>query len=132
MSKRDRTGGASEKSGPADPRAPGGHQQLAVLRGTLDMLVLSTLGDEPMHGYAIAVALQKTTDDALRVEEGSLYPALYRMEERGWVQSSWGRSEANRKARYYRITPAGRRYLEAQTDGWERFVEAVRKVIQPA
>jgi transcriptional regulator len=104
-------------------------EQMTVLRGTLDMLVLSTLGDEPMHGYAIALALQQTTDDVLRVEEGSLYPALYRMEKKGWVASSWGRSEANRRARYYRLTAAGKRHLAAQTEGWERFVEAVGKVI---
>ncbi|MGD8330953.1 MAG: PadR family transcriptional regulator [Acidobacteriota bacterium] len=107
-------------------------EQMTVLRGTLDMLVLSTLGDEPMHGYAIALALQQTTDDVLRVEEGSLYPALYRMEKKGWVASSWGRSEANRRARYYRLTAAGERHLVAQTEGWERFVEAVGKVITEA
>jgi transcriptional regulator len=104
-------------------------EQMTVLRGTLDMLVLSTLGDEPMHGYAIAVAIQEATDDVLRVEEGSLYPALYRMEKKGWVKSSWGRSEANRRARYYHLTPAGKRHLANQTQGWERFVEAVGKVI---
>jgi len=106
--------------------------QMTVLRGTLDMLVLSTLGDEPMHGYAIALAIQETTDDVLRVEEGSLYPALYRMEKKGWVQSSWGRSEANRRARYYRLTAAGKRHLASQTQGWARFVEAVGKVIAEA
>jgi len=106
--------------------------QMTVLRGTLDMLVLSMLGDEPMHGYAIALALQQATDDVLRVEEGSLYPALYRMEKKGWVASSWGRSEANRRARYYRLTAAGKRHLAAQTEGWGRFVEAVAKVIPDA
>lgn len=103
--------------------------QMTVLRGTLDMLVLSTLGEEPLHGYAIALALQKTTDDMLRVEEGSLYPALYRMEKKGWVRSSWGRSEANRRARFYQITTPGKKHLESQTRGWERFVAAVGKVI---
>ena len=105
---------------------------MTVLRGTLDMLVLSTLGDEPLHGYAIALAIQRATDDALRVEEGSLYPALYRMEKKGWVRSSWGRSEANRRARYYRITPAGGRHLESQARGWQRFVAAVGKVLPEA
>ncbi len=104
-------------------------EQMTVLRGTLDMLVLSTLGEEPMHGYAIAVALQQATDDVLRVEEGSLYPALYRMEKKGWVRSTWGRSEANRRARYYQLTAAGKRHLAEQTHGWARFVEAVGKVI---
>lgn len=106
--------------------------QVVILRGTLDMLVLSTLSDEPMHGYAIALAIQKATDDALSVAEGTLYPALYRIEDKGWVRSRWGRSEANRRARYYRITSAGRKHLAAQTAGWESFVDAVRKVIQPA
>lgn len=105
---------------------------MTVLRGTLDMLVLSTLGDEPMHGYAIALALQKTTDDVLCVEEGSLYPALYRMEKKGWVRSSWGRSEANRRARFYRLTAAGQAHLASQTRGWQRFVVAVGKVIDGA
>ena len=113
-------------------RKPADREHVAVLRGTLDMLILSTIGDEPMHGYAIALAIQKTTDDVLRLEEGSLYPALYRMERRGWIRSSWGRSETNRKARYYRITVAGRTQLDAQTAGWARFVEAVGKVIEPA
>lgn len=106
--------------------------RIAVLRGTLDMLVLSTLSDKSMHGYAIALAIQEVTGDALCVEEGSLYPALYRMEEKGWVRSTWGRSEANRRARYYQTTAAGRRHRTSQTEGWGRFVEAVRKVIQPA
>ena len=127
MSKRS----AAKHSSSKKKDGPDGGQ-VAVLRGTLDMLVLSTLGDEPMHGYAIAVAIQENTDDVLCVEEGSLYPALYRMEERGWVKSHWGRSEANRRARYYRITPAGRAHLTARTDGWARFVEAVGKVIEPA
>ena len=112
-------------------RRPAARKHVAVLRGTLDMLVLSTLRDEPMHGFAIAVAIQKATDDALRVEEGSLYPSLYRMETKKWIKSTWGRSEANRRARYYQTTAAGRKHLAAQTAGWERFVEAVGKVVQP-
>jgi transcriptional regulator len=107
-------------------------ERMTVLRGTLDMLVLSTLGDEPMHGYAIAMEIQEATDDVLRVEEGSLYPALYRMEKKGWVSSSWGRSEANRRARYYRLTAAGKRHLASQAKGWARFVEAVGKVVAEA
>ena len=119
-------------SGPSKRKPDLDAEQMTVLRGTLDMLVLSTLGDEPMHGYAIALALQQATDDVLRVEEGSLYPALYRMEKKGWVRSSWGRSEANRRARYYQLTAAGKRHLERQTSGWARFVEAVGKVIAEA
>lgn len=120
----------NQKSGASG--RPEGREQVTLLRGTLDMLVLSLLADEPMHGYGVALAIEEATDDALRVEEGSLYPALYRMEERGWVRSSWGRSETNRRARYYRVTAAGRKHLASQTAGWERFVAAVRKVIQPA
>jgi transcriptional regulator len=105
-------------------------ERMTVLRGTLDMLVLSTLGDEPMHGYAIAMEIQEATDDVLRVEEGSLYPALYRMEKKGWVSSSWGRSEANRRARYYRLTAAGHRRLSAEQKEWERAAAAIASILR--
>jgi transcriptional regulator len=99
------------------------------LHGTLDMLVLKTLYDGPQHGYGISERLQQISEDVLRVEEGSLYPALYRMEQRGWIASAWGLSENNRKARYYRLTASGKRQLEAETASWRRLTGAVNRVL---
>jgi PadR family transcriptional regulator len=106
--------------------------KIDLLQGTLDMLVLKTLSRGPAHGYAIARWIQQTTDDALRLEEGTLYPALYRMERKGWIASTWGLSENNRKARYYRLTSAGRRQLEAESRAWASISEAIAKVMQTA
>jgi PadR family transcriptional regulator, regulatory protein PadR len=103
-----------------------------LLQGTLDMLVLKTLALGPLHGYAIARRIQQMSGDVLRVEEGSLYPALYRMEERGWITASWGTSENNRRAKYYRLTRAGRRELEAASENWAKLALAVSKVMQSA
>lgn len=103
-----------------------------LLQGTLDMLVLKTLAPGPLHGYAIARRIQQISDDVLRVEEGSLYPALYRMEERGWIAASWGVSENNRRAKYYRLTRAGRRELGVASENWARLAIAVSKVMQSA
>ena len=103
-----------------------------MFHGTLDMLVLKTLSRGEMHGYEIANSIQQTSDDALRVEEGSLYPSLYRMERRGWIKSEWGLSENNRKARYYRLTRAGQKQLESEKDSWARLTEAISKVMQTA
>ena len=100
------------------------------LHGTLDMLVLKTLVSGPEHGYGIAVRLQRISGDVLQVEEGSLYPALYRMEQRGWIASSWGVSDTNRRARFYRLTRAGRRQLEAETRSWLRLSGAVARVME--
>lgn len=100
------------------------------LHGTLDMLVLKTLVAGPEHGYGIAVRLQRISADVLQVEEGSLYPALYRMEQRGWIASSWGVSDSNRRARFYRLTRAGRRQLEAETRSWLRLSGAVARVME--
>jgi transcriptional regulator len=100
-----------------------------LLQGTLDVLVLKTLSWGPMHGYAVARSLQQLTDDVLRIEEGSLYPALHRMERRGWVASDWGLSENNRRARYYRLTAEGRRQLRAEASTWSVFAQAVSKVL---
>jgi transcriptional regulator len=100
------------------------------LHGTLDMLVLKVLQAGPQHGYGIAVRLQQLSIDVLQVEEGSLYPALYRMEQRGWIASSWGASENNRRARFYQLTRAGRRQLEAETDSWRRLTGAVARVLE--
>jgi transcriptional regulator len=100
------------------------------LHGTLDMLVLKTLQPGPQHGYGIAVRLHQLSADVLRVEEGSLYPALYRMEQRGWISSSWGVSENNRRARFYRLTATGRRQLARETDSWRRLAGAVARVLE--
>jgi PadR family transcriptional regulator PadR len=100
------------------------------LHGTLDMLILKTLQAGPQHGYGIAVRLQEISADVLQVEEGSLYPALYRMDQRGWIASSWGVSENNRRARFYRLTPMGRRQLSAETASWRRLTGAVARVLE--
>lgn len=105
------------------------HSKSDSLRGALDLLVLRTLSGEPLHGYAIARKLRALTDDALRVEEGSLYPALYRMERNGWLEASWGRNEKNRRVRAYELTSAGRQQLAAELEGWEAFARAVAKVV---
>jgi transcriptional regulator len=99
------------------------------LHGMLDMLVLKTLADKPLHGYAIAVRLERLSNDVLSVEEGSLYPALYRMESRGWLASSWGVTESGRRARFYRLTKSGRAQLAAETESWSRLTAAVRGVL---
>ena len=103
-----------------------------MLHGTLDALVLKTLTWGVRHGYGIAKWLEDETGNAVVVEEGSLYPALYRMEKRGWIESEWGTSELGRKAKFYRITPKGRRQLAADTAQWARFATAVSKVLLPA
>src|SRR5690242_18108842 len=95
-----------------------------LLQGTLDVLVLKTLSWGPMHGYGVARWLQQVTDDVLRIEEGSLYPALHRLERRGWVESEWGLSENNRRAKFYRLSRTGRAHLQSGTSSWQRFVEA--------
>ena len=104
-------------------------EPLAVLRGTLDVLVLKALSWGPMHGYGVARWLQQTTDDVLSIEEGSLYPALHRMERRGWIESDWGLSENNRRAKYYKLTTEGRRQLRAESSTWSVFSTAVSKVL---
>ena len=103
--------------------------RLDLLQGTLDMLILKSLTWGPMHGYGIAAWLQRTTDDALAVEEGSLYPALHRMMRRGWLAAQWGVSENNRRARYYKLTRKGRRQLETDQASWERASLAVRRIL---
>ena len=102
-----------------------------LLNGTLDALVLKTLSWGPRHGYAIARWLEETTDEAIQIEEGSLYPALYRLEARGWIESEWGVSELGRRAKFYRLTRAGRERLKAETARWAGFAAAVSKVLLP-
>jgi PadR family transcriptional regulator len=101
----------------------------ALLHGTLDALILKTLAGGPLHGYAIARFIEDTTGEAVLVEEGSLYPALYRMERRGWVEAEWGTSELGRRAKLYRLTDAGRVQLTAETATWRRFSAGVSKVL---
>lgn len=103
-----------------------------LLQGTLDLLILKTLAAGPLHGYSIAQRIQQRSDDVLVVEEGSLYPALYRMEEKGWIRAEWGKSENNRRAKYYELTRAGRRQLEEETELWERVHRAITLVLQTA
>ena len=102
------------------------------LQGTLDVLILRTLVLGRAHGHTIAYAIERSSDDVLQVEHGSLYPALHRLEDRGWIASFWGTSENNRRARYYRLTPQGRRQLEAQTNRWDEIVRAVNRILRPA
>lgn len=99
------------------------------LHGTLDMLVLKTLQQGTLHGYAIAVRLQQLSNDVLQVEEGSLYPALYRMEARGWLASDWALTDTGRRARFYKLTRAGRAQLAAETASWNRLTAAVAGVM---
>jgi transcriptional regulator len=99
------------------------------LHGTLDMLVLKTLQNGPLHGYAVATRLEQLSNDVLKVEEGSLYPSLYRMEARGWLSSEWGLTETARRARFYKLTRRGRAQLEAETESWMRLTGAVRSVL---
>ncbi|HZS04066.1 MAG TPA: PadR family transcriptional regulator [Blastocatellia bacterium] len=103
-----------------------------LLQGTLVMLILRTLTSGPLHGYEIAQRIQQSSDDVLRVEEGSLYPALYRMEGQGWIEAEWGASENNRRAKYYSLTRAGRKQLAVETSNWERLREAIARVLQTA
>jgi transcriptional regulator len=103
-----------------------------MMQGTLDMLVLQTLVLGPAHGYTIADTIQKRSHDVLQVEQGSLYPALHRLEDRGFIASFWGTSENNRKARYYRLTPAGRKQLHEESSRWQQLAQAIRRVMDPA
>jgi PadR family transcriptional regulator PadR len=103
-----------------------------MLQGTLDLLILQTLVLGPAHGHTIAHAIERRSEDVLQVEHGSLYPALSRLENRGWIASFWGTSENNRKARYYRLTAAGRKQLIEQTNCWDRLARAVNRVLRPS
>src|SRR5512140_3909790 len=103
-----------------------------MLQGTLDLLVLRTLVVGPAHGHTIAHAIERESDEILQVEYGSLYPALHRLEDRGWIVSFWGTSENNRRARYYRLTPLGRRQLVQQESRWDALVAAVNRIVKPA
>jgi transcriptional regulator len=101
-----------------------------LLQGTLDMLILKALQLGPMHGFGISVLIRQTSKDVLQVEQGSLYPALYRLEDRGWIESEWGVSENNRKAKFYKLTPAGRKQLANERLNWERISSAIDLVLK--
>src|SRR5215469_9276387 len=102
-----------------------------MLQGTLDMLILQTLVLGAAHGHTIAHAIERGSEDVLQIEHGSLYPALHRLEDRAWIASFWGTSDNNRKAKYYRLTAAGRKQLEHQTGCWDRLTRAVNRVLRP-
>ena len=101
-----------------------------LMQGTLELLILNTLARESMHGYGIVQRIHEAAEDLLKVEDGSLYPALYRMEERGWIKSEWGVSEHNRRAKFYKLTRKGQTQLEAQRANWHRISKAVTKILQ--
>jgi len=101
-----------------------------LVYGTLDMLILKALQHEPRHGLGIADRIQQISQDILRVEQGSLYPALYRLEAQGWIKAEWGTSENNRRARFYKLTAAGRRQLAAETEHWSRITEGINLVLR--
>lgn len=106
--------------------------QSEMVQGTLDMLILRTLVLGAAHGQTIAHAIERGSEDVLQVEHGSLYPALHRLQNRGWIVSFWGTSENNRKAKYYRLTPEGRKQLAAQKSRWEQVVRAITRIMSPA
>jgi PadR family transcriptional regulator PadR len=105
--------------------------QSEMLQGTLDMLILQTLVLGPAHGHTIAHAIERESEEVLQIEHGSLYPALHRLEDREWIASFWGTSENNRKARYYRLTPAGKKQLAAQAERWQQVVHAIGRIMKP-
>jgi transcriptional regulator len=109
-----------------------GEDRSDLLQGTLDLLILRTLATGARHGWGIAQRIGQLSEDVLRVNQGSLYPALHRLEQRGWIASSWDASENNRKAKFYRLTRAGQAQLERETEQWERLSGAVRRVLQGA
>ena len=104
-------------------------KRASLLQGSLDMLIMQSLLREPRHGYAIAKHLKEVSKEYLKVEEGSLYPALHRLEHRGWITSYWGASEANRRAKFYQISPEGKRQLKTETEGWKKMATAINRVL---
>jgi transcriptional regulator len=109
-----------------------GEQRIDLPQGTLDLLILRTLALGPQHGWGISERVQQTSSDLLRIQQGSLYPALHRLERRGWIKARWGVSENNRRAKYYELTKAGHRQLETETDAWKKLTAAVAQVLGTA
>jgi PadR family transcriptional regulator, regulatory protein PadR len=106
--------------------------RLDLLQGTLDLLILRALRAEPMHGWAISERIQQISRDVLQVNQGSLYPALHRLEHRGWIQAEWGISELGRRAKFYSLTPAGRKQLDVEAENWNRLTDAISRVLRMA
>ena len=113
-------------------RAPVTDDRLDLPQGTLDLLILKAISVEPMHGWAISERIHRVSRDALQVPQGSLYPALHRLERRGWIRADWGTSDRNRRAKFYELTRAGRKQLDAETDAWARLTSAVSLVLDMA
>jgi transcriptional regulator len=107
-------------------------ERIDLPQGTLDLLILRTLALEPQHGWAISERVQQISSDVLRIQQGSLYPALHRLERRGWIKSRWGTSENNRRAKYYQLTNSGRQQLEVEKDAWQKLTTAVAQVLGTA
>ena len=105
-------------------------EKLDLLQGTLDLLILKTLALEPMHGFGISLRIQQISRDVLQVQQGSLYPALHRLEQRGWITAEWGTSENNRKAKYYKLTAAGKKQLAEETVTWRRIALAITRILE--
>lgn len=110
----------------------GADDRLDLLQGTLDLLILRTLAAGPRHGHAIAKHIQRTSEDVLQIETGSLYPALHRLEARGWISAAWALSDKGKRARYYRLTPAGRRQLASEQSKWHALARAIGLILDPA
>lgn len=106
--------------------------KLDLLQGTLDLLILRTLTTGPRHGWAVSERIQQISEGVLRVNQGSLYPALHRLEQQGWIRADWGVSELGRRARFYRLTPAGRKQLELEADEWSRLTHAIGRILEMA
>ncbi len=106
--------------------------KIELLQGTLDLLILRTLQPGPQHGWAISERIQQISQDVLRVNQGSLYPALHRLEHKGWIRAEWGISELGRRARFYRLTPAGRRQLDREREGWSQLSAAIGRILEMA
>ncbi len=104
-------------------------KQLDLLQGTLDMLILKAVSLGPLHGYGILLRIQQISKDRLEIQQGSLYPALYRLEHQGWISSEWGESENKRKAKYYRLTAAGKRRLQTETENWNRMTNVIAGIL---
>jgi len=109
-----------------------GRPKPTLVQGTLDMLILKTLTRGPMHGYGVAQSIQQISDEVLRVEEGSLYPALHRLELEGWIDAEWRASANNRRAKYYRLTARGRKQLSRESSAWKRLAEAIARIMETA
>ena len=105
-------------------------KQIDLLQGTLEMLILKAVGLGPLHGYGVLLRIQQISRDALQIRQGSLYPALYRLESRGWLKSAWRTTEGGREAKYYSLTKAGRQQLESETAGWKRLCQAISLVLE--